>query len=161
MNFLVLASTNGADDFCVAYCFFAPYCIGALGYGACCNFLTPISLAHTLCSLNHHQQALRSMLTTLQIRYDIFSESRTWFPTCNLNVNSWGRVTQATWYRMYLRTVIVGRYVCYDVMYITRQCTKRYGEELRIFSLLERTSSCKIVPRVARPIITSSVARTS
>ena len=40
MNFLVLASTNGADDFCVAYCFFAPYCIGALGFGACCNFLT-------------------------------------------------------------------------------------------------------------------------
>ena len=26
MNFLVLASTSGADDFCVAYCFLAPYC---------------------------------------------------------------------------------------------------------------------------------------
>jgi hypothetical protein len=24
MNFFVLASTGGADDFCVAYCFFAP-----------------------------------------------------------------------------------------------------------------------------------------
>ena len=40
MNFLVLASTNGAADACVAYCFLAPYRIGTLGYGACWMLLT-------------------------------------------------------------------------------------------------------------------------
>jgi hypothetical protein len=30
MNCLALLSNNGAFDSCVAHCFFAPYCIGAL-----------------------------------------------------------------------------------------------------------------------------------
>ncbi len=37
MNRLVLLSNSGVFDSCVAYCFFAPYCIGALWYGACCS----------------------------------------------------------------------------------------------------------------------------
>ncbi len=36
MNQLALLSFSGAFDSCVAYCFFVPYCIGALWYGACC-----------------------------------------------------------------------------------------------------------------------------
>ncbi len=35
INRLALSFNSGTFDSCVAYCFFAPYCIGALWYGAC------------------------------------------------------------------------------------------------------------------------------
>ncbi len=35
MNHLASLSNSGAFDSYVAYCFFAPYCIGLLWYGAC------------------------------------------------------------------------------------------------------------------------------
>ncbi len=37
MKCLALSSNSGAFDSCVAYCFFAPCCIGVLWYGACCS----------------------------------------------------------------------------------------------------------------------------
>ncbi len=37
MKCLALSSNSGTYDSCVAYCFFAPYCIGVLWYGACCS----------------------------------------------------------------------------------------------------------------------------
>ncbi len=37
MKRLALLSNSGASNYCVAYCFFAPYCIGVLWYGACCS----------------------------------------------------------------------------------------------------------------------------
>ncbi len=37
MNCLALLSNNGTSDSCVVYCFFVPYCIDVLWYGACCS----------------------------------------------------------------------------------------------------------------------------
>ncbi len=36
MNHLALLSNSGVSNSCVAYCSFAPFCIGVLWYGTCC-----------------------------------------------------------------------------------------------------------------------------
>ncbi len=37
MNRLALSSNSRVSDSCVAYCFFVPYYLGVLWYGACCS----------------------------------------------------------------------------------------------------------------------------
>ncbi len=56
MNCLALLSNSGAFNSCNVYCFFAPYWVGALWYGACCTLSACVGIVSNFLHVVWHGQ---------------------------------------------------------------------------------------------------------